>query len=149
MKPATEELNRKICGEGPPLLLLHGVTRRGADWDPLVPVLSSRWRVIAPDQRGHGDSGIAMPSLDRLRGQSVEREHFHVSPVCSPTPASLLTARDHLRLRVLTTPLGLEVMIGEEVTLAEALQRADPVSGCFSQRRTPFVVNTTTPPYFR
>jgi pimeloyl-ACP methyl ester carboxylesterase len=56
MKPAAEELNRKICGEGPPLVLLHGVTRRGADWDPLVPVLSSRWRVIAPDQRGHGDS---------------------------------------------------------------------------------------------
>jgi pimeloyl-ACP methyl ester carboxylesterase len=43
-------------GEKPPMLLLHGVTRCGDDWEPLLPALTSQWRVIALDQRGHGGS---------------------------------------------------------------------------------------------
>jgi pimeloyl-ACP methyl ester carboxylesterase len=38
------------------LLLLHGVTRCGADWEPLLPTLAAHWKVIALDQRGHGTS---------------------------------------------------------------------------------------------
>ena len=44
---------------GPTLLLLHGVTRCWRDWEPLLPALTREWRVIAPDHRGHGDSGRA------------------------------------------------------------------------------------------
>ena len=43
-------------GEGPALLLLHGVTRCGKDWEPLLPALTTAYRVIALDQRGHGGS---------------------------------------------------------------------------------------------
>ncbi len=43
-------------GKGPVLLLLHGVTRCGKDWEPLLPGLTDAWRVIAFDQRGHGGS---------------------------------------------------------------------------------------------
>jgi pimeloyl-ACP methyl ester carboxylesterase len=38
------------------LLLLHGVTRCGADWEPLLPALAEDWSVVALDQRGHGGS---------------------------------------------------------------------------------------------
>jgi pimeloyl-ACP methyl ester carboxylesterase len=41
---------------GPPLWLLHGVARRALDFAPLLADLSVRWRVRAPDQRGHGRS---------------------------------------------------------------------------------------------
>ncbi|MEO6788657.1 MAG: alpha/beta hydrolase [Chthoniobacteraceae bacterium] len=41
---------------GPTLLLLHGITRCWRDWEPLLPALTSEWRVIAPDHRGHGGS---------------------------------------------------------------------------------------------
>ncbi|HET6572906.1 MAG TPA: alpha/beta hydrolase [Fimbriiglobus sp.] len=41
---------------GPPLWLLHGVARRGTDFTPLLPALSARWSLRAPDQRGHGRS---------------------------------------------------------------------------------------------
>ena len=37
-------------------MLLHGVTRSGADWAPLLPALQEDWTVIALDQRGHGSS---------------------------------------------------------------------------------------------
>ena len=36
--------------------MLHGVTRCGADWEPLLPNISAHWKVIALDQRGHGTS---------------------------------------------------------------------------------------------
>lgn len=54
--PRTIRLQRTTCGSGPVLLLLHGVTRCGADWEPLLPALAENWTVIALDQRGHGAS---------------------------------------------------------------------------------------------
>ena len=54
--PPTLRLQRNPCGAGPVLLLLHGVTRSGADWAPLLPALQEDWTVIALDQRGHGSS---------------------------------------------------------------------------------------------
>jgi len=58
MNPASPaiRLHRTISGVGPVLLLLHGVTRCGADWEPLLPALAAHWKVIALDQRGHGTS---------------------------------------------------------------------------------------------
>jgi pimeloyl-ACP methyl ester carboxylesterase len=40
----------------PPLLCLHGVTRRWQSFLPLMPTLALRWQVYAIDQRGHGQS---------------------------------------------------------------------------------------------
>jgi pimeloyl-ACP methyl ester carboxylesterase len=42
--------------DAPPLLLIHGVRDHGRNWDRTAERLSDRWRVIAPDLRGHGDS---------------------------------------------------------------------------------------------
>jgi pimeloyl-ACP methyl ester carboxylesterase len=42
---------------GPPLVLLHGFTGRWQGFLPLLPVLSLRWHVYAPEYRGHGKSG--------------------------------------------------------------------------------------------
>jgi pimeloyl-ACP methyl ester carboxylesterase len=43
-------------GDGQPLLLVHATGFHGRVWDPLARRLSPRRRVIAVDQRGHGDS---------------------------------------------------------------------------------------------
>ena len=40
--------------DGPPLLLMHGLTRNSADFDPLVVHLAGRYRLVVPDQRGRG-----------------------------------------------------------------------------------------------
>jgi 2-succinyl-6-hydroxy-2,4-cyclohexadiene-1-carboxylate synthase len=45
-----------LAGSGPPLLLLHGFTGSGAAWEPLLPHVTPRRRVIAPDLIGHGRS---------------------------------------------------------------------------------------------
>lgn len=43
-------------GEGPPLLLLHGLGSSADDWEMQVPVFASGYRVIVPDLRGHSRS---------------------------------------------------------------------------------------------
>lgn len=42
---------------GPPLVLLHGVTRCWQDFLTVIPTLAYRWRIYALDFRGHGRSG--------------------------------------------------------------------------------------------
>lgn len=43
------------AAEGAPvLLMMHGLTRNSADFEPLVARLSGRYRMIVPDQRGRG-----------------------------------------------------------------------------------------------
>ncbi|MFD9334074.1 alpha/beta fold hydrolase [Streptomyces sp. NPDC060028] len=46
-------------GAGRPLLALHGGLSEGAHFTGLAAALGDEWRVIAPDQRGHGDSALA------------------------------------------------------------------------------------------
>lgn len=47
---------RDYAGEGPCLLLMHGLTRNAADFDELARHLAGRFRVVVPDQRGRGRS---------------------------------------------------------------------------------------------
>lgn len=41
----------------PPLILLHGIGRVAHTFDHIAPRFASRYRVMAVDMRGHGDSG--------------------------------------------------------------------------------------------
>lgn len=41
-------------GDGPPLLALHGLASSGNWYDLISPLLSKDFRIVAPDQRGHG-----------------------------------------------------------------------------------------------
>ena len=44
------------AGQGPPLLLLHGWPEFWWTWEPVMQRLADRFRVVAPDLRGFGDS---------------------------------------------------------------------------------------------
>lgn len=47
---------RDYPGPGPTLLMMHGLTRNSADFEPLIAALDSGYRVISVDQRGRGQS---------------------------------------------------------------------------------------------
>ena len=51
-------------GDGPTLLLLHGFPSAGHMFRELIPALSDRFRIVAPDLPGFGQSD--MPSRDRF-----------------------------------------------------------------------------------
>lgn len=44
------------AGSGEPILLVHGFCGSSAYWQKVIPALAERFRVIAPDLRGHGGS---------------------------------------------------------------------------------------------
>lgn len=50
------------AGDGPPLVLLHGWPEFSRTWRKNIPALASRFRVLAPDLRGFGDTDKALPS---------------------------------------------------------------------------------------
>ncbi|MHC4738466.1 MAG: arylsulfatase [Planctomycetota bacterium] len=85
------------------------------------------------DIRSHGNEIIDTPVMDRLAGEGARFDRFFVSPVCSPTRASLLTGRYHLRTGTHGVTRGYENMRSEEVTIAEALRQGGYVTGCFGK----------------
>ena len=51
-------------GDGPTLLALHGLASSANWYDLVSPLLSRGYRVIAPDQRGHGKTTQAPTGYD-------------------------------------------------------------------------------------
>jgi pimeloyl-ACP methyl ester carboxylesterase len=49
-------VNFNIAGSGPPVVLIHGVAGRAAQWDQTMLLLAEKHTVIAPDLLGHGES---------------------------------------------------------------------------------------------
>lgn len=61
--------------------------------------------IMVADDLGWSDVGfhggeIDTPSLDRLAAEGMELSRFYTTPICSPTRAALMTARDPMRLGV-------------------------------------------------
>jgi len=52
------EIAYESLGSGPPVILLHPFPAHHELWLPAAQTLLSRYRVILPDLRGHGDSGV-------------------------------------------------------------------------------------------
>jgi pimeloyl-ACP methyl ester carboxylesterase len=46
----------RTAGEGPVVLLIHGITGDSRQWNQIIPQLADRYTVLAPDLLGHGES---------------------------------------------------------------------------------------------
>ena len=46
----------RIAGDGPPVVLIHGMVNSSKHWEPVALRLAERYTVVAPDLLGHGDS---------------------------------------------------------------------------------------------
>src|SRR5713101_6505380 len=58
------KLHYLTAGRGPAVVLLHGYTQTSRMWKPIIPLLTERFMVIAPDLPGIGDSEIPAAGLD-------------------------------------------------------------------------------------
>lgn len=64
------DMHYREYGTGEPLFLLHPFAACGAVWEPFIPELARRYRVIVPDLRGHGWS--TNPANEFTHRQSAE-----------------------------------------------------------------------------
>ncbi len=56
VKSGDAEIVYRVLGEGPPVVLLHPFPANHEFWLPVAEALATRYRLILPDLRGHGDS---------------------------------------------------------------------------------------------
>jgi arylsulfatase/arylsulfatase A len=95
--------------------------------------------IVITDDQGFGDYGVhgnpvlATPHLDALAAAAPTIARAYVSPVCSPTRASLMTGRWNYRTRVVDTYVGRSNLEPDEVTLAEVLQAHGYRTGIFGK----------------
>ncbi len=52
------EISYEVMGQGPDVVLLHPFPAHRGVWAPAAERLASRYRLILPDLRGHGESGV-------------------------------------------------------------------------------------------
>lgn len=83
--PAGVDLHVSTTGpeDGPPLVLLHGWPEDHRCWDSVAPRLAGRYRLLLPDQRGFGRSGMpeetAAYSMKALLGDLLGiLDHFGI-----------------------------------------------------------------------
>ncbi len=53
------------AGSGPPVVLLHGFPETSYAWRNQIPILAERYRVIAPDLRGYGETDKPASGYDK------------------------------------------------------------------------------------
>jgi pimeloyl-ACP methyl ester carboxylesterase len=68
------EIFYEVRGDGPPVVVVHPFPCHHEFWHPVAAVLESRYRLILPDLRGHGDSEIGEgPALMAKHARDVAR----------------------------------------------------------------------------
>jgi 2-succinyl-6-hydroxy-2,4-cyclohexadiene-1-carboxylate synthase len=63
----------EVCGEGYPLLLLHGFTGDSSTWTPFCPYWASHSKLIIPDIIGHGETE-SPEDLNRYKMESTAKD---------------------------------------------------------------------------
>jgi arylsulfatase A-like enzyme len=81
----------------------------------------------------HGNPVIRTSNLDRLHAQSVRLTDFHVSPLCTPTRAALMTGRDPVRLGAWGTTWGRSLPNKDAIVMADVFSASGYATGCFGK----------------
>lgn len=106
------ETEVRIDGQGPVAVLIHGTPLELGAWDQLVALLTSRWRIVRYDLRGHGTAtSEPLPSSYDLLAADLRRlldslqvERAHVLGHSFGGQIAVRFARDYMeRLTSLTT----------------------------------------------
>ena len=96
--PAGGSFRYFTAGEGPPLLLVHGLGGSALNWVAVAPALTGRLRVLVPDLPGHGGSSPLPPAsgsgafADAL-AELITREQAWPLPVVGHSLGGLIGVR--------------------------------------------------------
>src|SRR5690242_21738279 len=73
------EIAYQVMGDGPAVLLLHAFPANHEMWVPAAEILSTRYCLILPDLRGHGDSEVGEGPA------TMEKHAADLARVCDET----------------------------------------------------------------
>jgi len=72
------QMSYRRAGEGPALLLLHGIAGSSRTWIPVMEMLQSEFTVLAPDFLGHGKSAKPLGDYSLGNHASSMRDFLHL-----------------------------------------------------------------------
>ncbi|PHN02764.1 arylsulfatase [Flavilitoribacter nigricans] len=130
---AVEQI-RKVGWIGPLVILsLLSCTLKSASERPPNVIL------VLTDDQGIGDLGchgnpwLKTPNLDAFYADAIRLTNFHVSPLCTPTRAALMTGRYPIRNGTWATYKGRDALAEGITTIAEIFQRNGYATGIFGK----------------
>src|SRR5262245_27759016 len=109
-----------VAGEGPPLVLVHGLGGAASNWTELAPLLRRGRRLLVPDLPGHGAS-TALPGVSGLEpfadrvAAVAEREGMLPAPIVGHSLGGMVVLRlalrrpDAVQAIVLASAAGLSI----------------------------------------
>ena len=74
------------AGQGPAVILLHGLASNAHIWDAVAPYLVEGARVVALDQRGHGRTSLPADPSTGGKGIRLDRKTLVVTPQAEIAP---------------------------------------------------------------
>ncbi|WP_288464557.1 alpha/beta fold hydrolase, partial [uncultured Pseudomonas sp.] len=72
------ELNCRVGGQGPALLLLHGHPQTLVMWHKVAPRLAERFTLVAADLRGYGDSAKPEAGAEAYSKRTLARDNVEL-----------------------------------------------------------------------
>jgi pimeloyl-ACP methyl ester carboxylesterase len=105
------------AGSGPPVILLHGFLASHATWDGVVAPLAARFRVIAPDLPGFGDSEKPPPA-----------SYAYTAAAFAESIVDLIAALDVNRAAIVGQRLGAAVALSMAVAYPDLVEKLVLVS---------------------
>jgi 2-(acetamidomethylene)succinate hydrolase len=120
MLASAAELYAIELGEGPPLLLLHGVTANAYVWLPVMELLAGSYHCVAIDQRGHGRTG--MPRGGQFDAAAYARDAADLAAFIGRGPVVLVGHS-----------------LGARNAIVAGAMRPDAVAGVVAIEFTPFI----------
>jgi pimeloyl-ACP methyl ester carboxylesterase len=109
------EIAWSATGEGPDVVLVHGITENAGSWQPIVDRLSADHRVVSLDLRGHGESGTAERyDLEAMAGD--------VAAVMAAAGASASHLVGHSLGGIVVSAAGAAMPVASVVNVDQSLQ---------------------------
>jgi len=119
-----------VGGDGPPLVLVHGLSGAAANWSALAPLLARRHRLLVPDLPGHGGSA-ALPAAPNLSAYAervrllMEREGMPAATVVGHSMGAVVA----LRLAVVRPDAVSALVLAGAAGIASSTRAAEVVLG--------------------
>lgn len=142
--PARTKVRYAELGEGPPLLLIHGLAGCWETWLENIPYLARRWRVIAPDLPGFGDSPmpgweISIQSYGALITELCRALGIESAPLVGNSMGGFIAAEVTVNEPLLVKKLVLVSAAG----VSHARMRREPaeVAGRMARAATPLLLH--------